>query len=421
MKSFLFRIPILSFLLINSINLFYPINTIGLLFLNVALFIFYIVFPFNKDINKSADLDIKNEEINTEIESSTEDIVYLDPRGENRPETCHNCTEQIYFIHESIPIIKDLINNTLENEEEIIKGLFKNFEEISNESDAIVEESEKSMNSIFHSDDDNNLTYILDSSKKITKDFSAFLSVINEMARATDNFVATSFKSFDAITNMTKEIIDLSEQVHLISINVRIESARIKDSGGFKVLGKDISDFSEKTSKVARTTNDKIKNAIMDIEIQKNELSTKIENVENTAKEIFTKVSPFEGIIKTTSDSILDIIKNFNNVSNSLQGNLQKSITKLQYQDITSQEITHIIQIFERINHSGLLDRDYSLYLTEEKKMSIKLDILNFLKEISTTITEENEITSISKDWGIPVIEEAKVDSEEISPDIFLF
>jgi predicted GIY-YIG superfamily endonuclease len=59
--------------------------------------------------------------------------------------------------------------------------------------------------------------------------------------------------------------------------------------------------------------------------------------------------------------------------------------------------------------------------MSDGKKREIKIEIIDFLKKISTTINEENEIKSISKDWDIEITQEKRVESEEISNGVFLF
>ncbi len=415
-----YKIVVLLLLIINTITVFIPHNSMFTLILNIMLFILYLLFP--QKVTKThleVEIDV-NEEI---IEKNNDPLkeVYTDPREANRPVTCHSCTDQIYYIQKSIPIIKKLINNTQKNEEVIVQELFKQFERISDDSDIIAEESDRSMKTIFDQNEQHNLTYVMNASKEISKEFLLFLNMINQMNKITDNFVNSSIESFNSISNMTKDIIELAEQVQVISINVRIEAARVRDSGGFKVLANDISIFSDKTSRVALSTNEKIKETISKIKSQREDLFNQLEFVETTAKKIYSKVTPFEKILNVTSESIISSINNFNNVSSSLQQNLRRSITHLQYQDIASQEINHILQLLEKIDECALMDRDYSLYMSKEKKKEIKHDILNFLKEISATVNEEDEIKLLSEKWGIEIIEETKASATEINEGIFLF
>lgn len=415
-----YKIVVLLLLIINTITVFIPHNSMFTLILNIMLFILYLLFPQKvTETQLEVEIDV-NEEI---IEKNNDPLkeVYTDPREANRPVTCHSCTDQIYYIQKSIPIIKKLINNTQKNEEVIVQELFKQFERISDDSDIIAEESDRSMKTIFDQNEQHNLTYVMNASKEISKEFLLFLNMINQMNKITDNFVNSSIESFNSISNMTKDIIELAEQVQVISINVRIEAARVRDSGGFKVLANDISIFSDKTSRVALSTNEKIKETISKIKSQREDLFNQLEFVETTAKKIYSKVTPFEKILNVTSESIISSINNFNNVSSSLQQNLRRSITHLQYQDIASQEINHILQLLEKIDECALMDRDYSLYMSKEKKKEIKHDILNFLKEISATVNEEDEIKLLSEKWGIEIIEETKASATEINEGIFLF
>jgi len=347
--------------------------------------------------------------------------VVVDPRGSNRPKTCHSCTEEIYFIRNSLPVIKKLTLNTQKVEEVAISELYQRFESISEETDEIVKSSEDSLESIFDTDKSDNLAYVLNASKEINREFSRFMEVISNMNLLADEFIKTSMDSFNYISKTTKDIIELAEQVKVISINVRIEAARIKDSGGFKVLGNDISNFADKTAKVAESTNQQIKDTVNNIEKQRVELSSQIKYVDSAAKNIFNRFNPFENILDYSATSIKGIIKNFNDVSVNLQNNLQSSIQNMQFQDIASQETNHILQFLEKIADSSLMDRNYDLYMDDNQKKVVRGRVINFLKEISTTASEEEEVVRFSKEWNLDIAKEEESKNTKLDNGVFLF
>lgn len=379
----------LTNIFVNSIYL-----SIGLLIGSVALL--YVIYTSKKsvgivEVEKEV---IREKEVFVERES-------LDPRGKNRPETCHGCTEQVFFVKEALPLMKKLSINTKEYEDRALSEIFSNFKDIFHESDTIVSESERSMKTIFDPQGQDNLAHVTKVSNEILDDFTSFLPVLEDMKSDSNKFINSTIDSFDSIEKTTKEIVELSEQVKVISINVRIEAARVKDSGGFNVLGNDISKIADQTSLVATRAQDKISETVKEIESLKAELINKITIVKDMADGIFSKISPFDEILHESSKSVHDVIDKLNSVSDSLNLNLNRIISKLQYQDITSQESKHIMSFISEIEDMNLLDRDYELYMDEEKKKKIRERIVDFLKSINPTQNEHKIINQYSESVGI--------------------
>lgn len=409
------KITISLIFLINITGMFIPQINYVVSIVTIALSIFIFIL-----LNKTSS------EIEEHISTAEEIPIVIENIDESLPEPivtipCEKYLEKVFYIKECIPIIEKFSLNTREYEERVLQDLFKEFEEIWKESDIIVKNSESSMKSIFDPEIRDNLGYVLNASNEINNDFSQFMPVLKVMSQLADKFISTSIESFNTVTRTTKDIVDLAEQVKVISINVRIEAARVKDSGGFNILGNDISNFAERTSEVASITNKKIKETMSDIIDLKDELTKQLNNVEGMAENIFTKVSPFEGILRESSKAVMDVIKNLNIISEELQENLKKSISKMQYQDITNQETGHLIQLLKQIEDLDLINDNFKDTLGLEKQNEIRTDIINYLGDISTTLTEENEISNLAKEWGIEVIHENITSGKETDDGVFLF
>lgn len=392
----------LTNIFVDSLYLSVGLSIVGLLLL-------YFIFTSKKSI-EIVEVEkevIREKEVYLEIES-------LDPRGDGRPTTCHRCTEQVFFIKEALPLMKKLSLNTKEYEDRALSEIFSNFKDIFHESDTIVSESERSMKTIFDPNGQDNLAYVTKISNEILDDFTSFLPVLEDMKSDSNKFISSTIDSFNSIEKTTKEIVELSEQVKVISINVRIEAARVKDSGGFNVLGNDISKIADQTSLVATRAQDKITDTVKEIESLKSELINKIVQVKEMADKIFSKISPFDYILKESSNSVHDVIDKLNSVSDSLNLNLNRIISKLQYQDITSQESKHIMSFITEIEEMNLLDRDYDLYMDEDEKAQIRKRIINFLQSINPTQNEHKIINQYSSSVGVEGDQLIK-ESEEIT------
>lgn len=421
-------IPLIIILLFNIITLFIqPLKDI-VLYLNIVYFLL-LLFLWFKSLNSKNNNPIKKITEAKEYSPIKEEIIYersqQDIECEEKYEICKNqilnLSEKFYYFSNSIPIIEALNKSTQEFETETLKKVFNQFELIWNESETLIKESEKSMDSIFETNGGSNLGYILNSSKEINRDFQNFLPLLESMKRLTEKFVNISMESFNTISKTTKDIEGLAEQVKVISINVRIEAARIKDSGGFKVLGTDISKFADKTSLFAKSTNDKIKNTIGTIDKLKTELTEKLKDVSISVKSMHGKINPFESILEESAISLKNVIGNLNKVSGELNSNLKTSLGNLQFQDITSQEMNHLIDFLRYVESTVFDSNKMEQFIKHIDEKDLKKDLLSQIDKISTTGNEAEVIAKFAKKWGIKFKEEIEENFNSIDDGTFLF
>lgn len=411
-------------LILNCLTLLKPEFAVYLPYINI-IFIVYIFItelkkrdrvPHHREDHIIDSFELRDNDDTEEIDKVEETVI--DPELDSIVKALAN---KFYYFKESIPLIESLAKSTKDFEEKTLKKVFDQFEHIWNESETIVKESEITMKSIFDTNNSSNLGYILDSSKDINRDFSSFLPVLESMSKLTEKFINTSVDSLKEISQTTKDIEDLAEQVKVISINVRIEAARIKDSGGFKVLGEDITNFADKTSLFAKTTDDNIQHTLTVIENLREELSGKLGNVSNMVQSMYKKVNPFEEILEKSANSLKEVIDDLNKVSGELNSNLKLSLGNLQYQDVTSQETAHIIDFLKNIEETNTHSKELDEKLSLEEKNKIKRDILVYLDKISTTGNEAKMISEFSNIWNIKYKDEAKDNFDEVDDGTFLF
>ncbi|MGL1893562.1 MAG: methyl-accepting chemotaxis protein [Spirochaetaceae bacterium] len=411
-------INIISIFIIGLKELLPYINSLFLIFL-----IIYNIFAAKKTTISTDNVETPQIKIDT-----TEEIKTADDTNKKYEDKIISCNDHIrslskkfFYLQSSIPIIEALSKSTQTFEEETLKKVFDQFEEIWKENEHVIFDSEKSMESVFDSNGSDNLGYILNSSKEINKDFSNFIPTLESMSKLTENFVNVSMESFNTISKTTKDIEDLAEQVKVISINVRIEAARIKDSGGFKVLGSDITKFADKTTLFAKSTNEKIQHTLNTIEALKQELTHKLSDVTLSVNNMYKKIKPFEGILDKSTVSLRGVINNLHDVSGHLNNNLKQSLGNLQYQDVTSQEAGHIVDFLKYIEVQLTDSGNVGKPLDDIEKDSIKKEILEFLQKITTTGNEDSQLEVFGEKWDIKYKEKSKENFNSIDEGSFLF
>lgn len=331
-------------------------------------------------------------------------------------------THKLYYFKMVLPLIERLYYSTRDMEEKTLKSVFTRFESIWNESESIVSTSEETMKQIFDKNSKDNLNHVMNTSREISQDFTDFIPVLEHLEKLTDQFMSTAITSLHSIQSTTSAIEDLAEQVKVISINVRIEAARIKgESGGFNVLGSDISEFAEKTTSFARTTGEKVSDTVKEVTILKDELSEKLNMVSSKIKNIYSRITPFEEILESSTRSLSNIVNDLHRVSGEQHENIKGSLAQLQYQDVSSQETDHILQLLQSVETQNSECSQLTENLTRDKQEEIKESILKYIKQIITTGNEAALLEAFSREWGIHLDKGTSEDFDEVDDGTFLF
>ncbi len=183
------------------------------------------------------------------------------------------------------------------------------------------------------------------------KDINLSLDSIATSQKTEDQYLKQVDSKIANIQNFTKEINDISETTHVLSINASIEAARSgKHAKGFSIIAGQIKKLAGEAKK-----------SVEDINKMVNEASQAILNLKTHHVKISDSLSQQIDISKVELDDIFDVIsKSYNEIANnmtSLTDFSKKSMKDLnniifvygQSQDITSQQVAHIQQIIESL------------------------------------------------------------------------
>jgi hypothetical protein len=125
--------------------------------------------------------------------------------------------------------------------------------------------------------------------------------------------------------------------------------------------------------------------------------------------EIRSRLDPFEGIIKAAFERLESAVRTLGGLSGSVDQRLRAIIGQLQFQDLTRQEIDHIVKFLS----TGLsLDSEFGAQafalhgLSGEEEKKLKRRAMEVYRELATTINEHRVIEAYLSDQGI-VLEDA--------------
>ncbi len=181
----------------------------------------------------------------------------------------------------------------------------------------------------------------------------------------------------DKITKLTNEILEISEQTNLLSLNASIEAARAGDAGkGFAVVADEIRNLADNTKESANRIYTIIEGVISSVEELANNASVLLDFVNSRVKDDYTTMEEtgrnyskasetMDAIMKELSSSMNDLMKTIQNVNmanqeiNHTVGKSAKDITDivcsnsslLEEMNSITESLTKVEDVVSRLNN----------------------------------------------------------------------
>jgi L-rhamnose mutarotase len=133
-------------------------------------------------------------------------------------------------------------------------------------------------------------------------------------------------------------------------------------------------------------------------------------------EEIKGSIESFDSILKNSFDKIQDIISSLDQFSKNMNQDIKNIVGKLQYYDITKQEIEHLSQFIRRIFEvfeDFKQEVDVEAELTHPEKEEIKRNLLKYINDMITTRNEREILEKYEEVFDITVSGEHKLETRE--------
>jgi len=190
---------------------------------------------------------------------------------------------------------------------------------------------------------------------EVVEDFAARLAANRELVAEVEALVGT----MEAIRSLVGEIDLIADQTNLLALNATIEAARAGERGaGFAVVASEVRKLSDRSARAARD----IARMVHQIERELARLQASLgeaterdrerhERARGTALEVQSRV-------QSTAAETARSIELAQRVANEIASRISNMIVSLQFQDITRQEIEHVVaslqEMAERAAGGGL-------------------------------------------------------------------
>jgi len=381
----------------------------------------------NKEILKEAD-NLKNEFIKA---SDYFFEVYIKNK-ESLKDSMQNMASLIYYLGTSIPILSDFTKIFNEFSKNLIIEIINRFSNISKFNHQIIEKIEEKIDLLMNEEKEDSLAFIIKKTHDLVDNFDSLYSDMEKLKISSDAFSEKTAEKLQDIQNIANSIEEIVETIKVLSLNVSIEAANTGEIGkGFQVLARDLREFTKSTVQFAHEVKAKGNDALITIQSLKSNYIESMDKVYQYINDIKNSIHVFEEAIRNSIEKIKNIITDIKDFSERIDNDIKEVVGKLQYYDITSQEVDHlgifIQKIFVEVFNEKMPLENVNKILSEDEMVSIKRNILQIIKEFITTANEREVLNKYEELFGLKSQDEIEIEKKmkEIikseDKNIFLF
>jgi len=255
--------------------------------------------------------------------------------------------ERIAAIRETVPVLAAQLENVNRQTEAAALAIGEQFQEILRSTEAQSRQM-LSLSESFSQDGGVSRAILqgVDGLVAVVEAFAARLATNRALVADAQALVSR----MEAIRSLVGEIDLISDQTNLLALNATIEAARAGEYGrGFAVVASEVRKLSERSARAARD----IAGLVPDIERDLSRLQASLGETAERDEEQQSQARKTAGAMRTRVESATaetaDSIEVSRQAASQIASRVSNMVVSLQFQDITRQEIEHVVTALRRL------------------------------------------------------------------------
>lgn len=263
------------------------------------------------------------------------------------------------------------------------------------------------------------IAQLLKENQQTMRDLMNDLKKLNDDLRsAQEQFIQDGAYWRDKQSALTGKLKDIADHSQLLALNASIEAARAGEHGqGFAIVAREVGKLAELT----KSTLDEMDKQNMDIYSHVENMTVNIMDTTNNSTSIIQNIG---GQVFKTHERMTEAIKTIHEASDTLVANVtdlsrqvENTVFNLQFQDMVSQELNHVLKIVEECNKEL---QQLVLALQNGEALNDKVQIMDRLENLYTTAGERRVHQQMTGEKLLDTTNVGKVD-DELGDNVELF
>ncbi|MBF7084198.1 hypothetical protein IT084_14660 [Desulfallas sp. Bu1-1] len=260
---------------------------------------------------------------------------------------------------------------------------------------------------------------LLNENRQTMRDLMSDLNrLIEDVRSAQEQFIQDGAYWRDKQSALTGKLRDIAGRSQLLALNASIEAARTGEHGrGFAIVAREVGKLAELT----KSTLDEMDKHNKDINIH---LENMTANVVNTINDSTNIIQHIRDQVFKTHERMVEAVKTIHEASNTLVASVtglsrqvENTVINLQFQDMVSQELNHVLQVIGECNDEL---QHLAQALQNGEALKERTEIMDKLAKLYTTAGERRVHQQVTGEKLLDTTKVGKVD-EELGDNVELF
>ncbi len=297
-----------------------------------------------------------------------------------------------------IPVLNEQLQSVIKQTDEAAGGLTEAFMGISRQAKKQLNEVQELFGNISENTGGNILSQTQENLQQIQSNFSTLTSYFDKSIE----MISEVLEQLNKIDAFAENIVKIGKTTNILALNASIEAASSGETGrGFKVLAAEINVLSKKSNTSINEITEINENLTTKVNEIKHELVSVQEHsktIEASTNELFSMtIGKIGNTLQNTAEKIQTIAKD----AEGLSKKISQVVVSIQFQDITRQQIEHVIAPLELLKNEltntidGLLKIDPKSTSAEELSTTdslMKQYTMESERDILKKFTDQNKI-----------------------------